>query len=104
MSEQISKPRPVVAPVGEPLTLDDLPPPDLKCWVTQRKAQVVAAVRAGLIGLDEACTRCGITIEEVPVLAAPARRVRLARTARHAPAGLSASAESHLAPGDSHPG
>ncbi len=64
MSEQISRPRPVVAPAGEPLTLDGLPPPDLKRWIARRKAQVVAAVRAGLIGLDEACTRCGITIEE----------------------------------------
>ena len=64
MSEQINRPRPVVAPAGEPLTLDDLPAPDLKRWVTRRKAQVVAAVRAGLIGLDQACTRYGITIEE----------------------------------------
>ncbi len=64
MSEQISRPRPVVAPAGEPLTLDGLPPPDLKRWIARRKAQVVAAVRAGLIGLDQACTRYGITIEE----------------------------------------
>ncbi len=52
MSERISRPRPVVAPAGEPLTLDGLPPPDLKRWIARRKAQVVAAVRAGLIGLD----------------------------------------------------
>ncbi|MCH8926381.1 MAG: DUF1153 domain-containing protein [Proteobacteria bacterium] len=47
-----------------PLTLDDLPPPNLKRWITRRKAAVVGAVRAGLIGLDEARTRYGITIEE----------------------------------------
>ncbi len=57
MSEQTSRPRPVVAPAGEPLTPDDLPPPNLKRSVSRRKAEVVAAVRAGLIGLDEACTR-----------------------------------------------
>ncbi len=38
MSEQTSRPRPVVAPTGEPSTLDDLPPPNLKRWVTRRKA------------------------------------------------------------------
>ncbi len=64
MSEQTSRPRPVVGPAGGPLTLDDLPPPNLRRWVTRRKAEVVDAVRAGLIGLDEACTRYGITIEE----------------------------------------
>ncbi len=64
MSEQTNRPRPVVRLAGEPLTLDDLPPPNLKRWITRRKAEVVAAVRAGLIDLDEACTRYGITIEE----------------------------------------
>ncbi len=64
MSAQTSRPRPVVRPTGEPLTLDDLPPPNLKRWITRRKAEVVAAVCAGLIDLDEACARYGITIEE----------------------------------------
>ncbi len=64
MSEQTSRPHPVIRPAGEPLTLDDLPLPNLKRWVTGRKAEVVGAVRAGLFGLDEACTRCGITIAE----------------------------------------
>ncbi len=64
MSEQTSRPRPAVGPAGAPLTLDDLPPPNLKRWITRRKAAVVGAVRAGLIGLDEARTRYGITIEE----------------------------------------
>ncbi len=64
MSEQTSRPRPVIGPTGEPLTLDDLPPPDLKRWIARRKAEVVAAVRADLIDLDDACTRYGITTEE----------------------------------------
>lgn len=55
---------PVIGPTGEPMTRDDLPPPTLKRWITRRKAEVVTAVRAGLIGLDEVCLRYGITAEE----------------------------------------
>ena len=64
MSEQTGRLRPVVGPAGEPLILDDPPPPNLKRGITRHRAVVVAAVRAGLIGLDEARPRCGITIEE----------------------------------------
>ncbi len=56
--------KPVLGPSGAPMTRDELPPPTLKRWVTRRKAEVVTAVRAGLIGLDEACRRYGITAEE----------------------------------------
>ncbi len=118
MSEQISRPRPVVAPAGEPSTLDDLPPPDLKRWVTRRKAEVVAAVCDGLIGLDEACTRYAITIEEFRswqhlldehgVHGLRVTRLqdyrRPAQGAGIADAQPPTSAESHLAPGGSHPG
>ncbi len=90
MSERISRPRPVVAPAGEPLTLDGLPPPDLKRWIARRKAQVVAAVRAGLIGMDQACTRYGITIEEFLSWQHLLDEHGLHGTARHLPAGLSA--------------
>ncbi len=48
----------------EPLNETNLPPPDTKRWVTRRKAEVVAAVRGGIISLDEACTRYQISIEE----------------------------------------
>lgn len=54
----------VIGPAGEPLTLDDLPPPDTKRWVIRRKAEVVAAVRAGLITLEEACERYTLSVEE----------------------------------------
>ncbi len=64
MSEQTSRPHPVIRPAGEPLTLDDLPPPNLKRGITWHRVEVVATVRAGLIGLDEARPRYGITIEE----------------------------------------
>ena len=42
----------------------DLPPSDTKRWVIRRKAQVVSAVRAGVISLDEACRRYDLSVEE----------------------------------------
>lgn len=46
------------------MTLNDLPPPSTKRWVIRRKAQVVVAVRSGLISLDDACQRYSLSIEE----------------------------------------
>ena len=37
--------------------LATLPPPGTKRWVIRRKAEVVAAVRGGLLSLEEACSR-----------------------------------------------
>ena len=54
----------VIGPTGAPLTLADLPPPNTQRWVIRRKAEVVAAVRGGLLSLDEACTRYSLTNEE----------------------------------------
>ena len=54
----------VIGPTGAPLTIDDLPPPMTERWVIRRKAEVVAAVRGGLLSLDEACTRYRLTNEE----------------------------------------
>jgi hypothetical protein len=54
----------VVGPAGKPLSVDDLPPPDTERWVIRRKAEVVAAVRAGLITLEEACERYRLSVEE----------------------------------------
>ncbi len=54
----------VIGPDGSPLTLADLPPPSTKRWVIRRKAEVVAAVRGGLLSLDEACRRYTLTVEE----------------------------------------
>src|SRR6185369_12974978 len=47
----------VIGPDGSPLTVADLPPKDTKRWVIRRKAEVVAAVRGGLLSLEEACER-----------------------------------------------
>jgi hypothetical protein len=54
----------VIGPTGSPLTLNDLPPSDTQRWVIRRKAEVVAAVRGGLLSLDEACERYRLTNEE----------------------------------------
>lgn len=54
----------VMGPAGQPITIDDLPPPDTKRWVVRRKAEVVAAVRAGLISLEDACRRYTLSVEE----------------------------------------
>ena len=54
----------VIGPTGAPLTLSDLPPSNTQRWVIRRKAEVVAAVRGGLLSLDEACTRYSLTSEE----------------------------------------
>lgn len=54
----------VIGPDGSPLTLADLPSPDTKRWVIRRKAEVVAAVRGGLLSLEDACARYTLTVEE----------------------------------------
>jgi len=54
----------VIGPEGTPLTLADLPKPNTVRWVIRRKAEVVAAVRGGLLTLDSALERYSITAEE----------------------------------------
>src|SRR5947209_5058861 len=46
------------------LRLAELPPPNTKRWVIRRKAEVVAAVRAGVLTLEDACTRYKLSLEE----------------------------------------
>jgi hypothetical protein len=54
----------VIGPDGGPLTIADLPDPSTKRWVVRRKAQVVVAVRGGLLSLEEACSRYRLTVDE----------------------------------------
>lgn len=54
----------VPGPNGRRLTLDTLPKADTKRWVIRRKAEVVAAVRGGLLTLDDACRRYALSVEE----------------------------------------
>jgi len=44
--------------------LDKLPSPKTRRWVMRRKAQVVEAVRDGVISLNEACDRYRLSEEE----------------------------------------
>ena len=60
-SEQLKR---IIGPYGEPMTVHDLPPADTKRWVIRRKAMVVAAVRGGLISLEEACRKYTLSVEE----------------------------------------
>ncbi len=65
MSDVQTRPKAtVIGPSGRPLSLDSLPPPDTRRWVARRKAEVVAAVRGGLLTLEEACRRYNLTPEE----------------------------------------
>jgi len=56
--------RTVIGPDGGPLTLSNLPPSDTSRWSVRRKAEVVAAVRGGLLTVDEARNRYTLTVEE----------------------------------------
>ena len=64
MSEQPSRPNGVIGPTGKPLAVDNLPAAGTKRWVIRRKAEVVTAVHNGLIGMDEACERYRLSVEE----------------------------------------
>lgn len=61
---RLEPPTSIVGPAGQRLSIDDLPPPNTKRWVVRRKAEVVSAVRAGLITLEEACRRYTLSVEE----------------------------------------
>lgn len=61
---QPKPPTSIVGPAGQRLSIEDLPLPNTKRWVVRRKAEVVTAVRAGLITLEEACRRYTLSVEE----------------------------------------
>mgnify|MGYP003576515842 CR=1 FL=1 len=64
LENQKIKPAHVIGPLGEPLTVDSLPPPSTRRWVVRRKAEVVAAVNGGLITVDEVLDRYDLSLEE----------------------------------------
>lgn len=64
LENQKFRPDHVVGPLGEPLTVDTLPPPGTTRWVVRRKAEVVAAVDGGLLSFEEVCDRYGLSMEE----------------------------------------
>jgi len=58
---------------NEPITADrdksrltsGLPPSETKRWSCRRKAAVVVAIRAGVLGRQEACERYMLSLEEL---------------------------------------
>ena len=54
----------VIGPDGTALTLSDLPDADTARWAIRRQAEVVAAVRGGLLTLEDACDRYRLTVGE----------------------------------------
>jgi hypothetical protein len=64
IGQRHNRARYVIGPDGTPLTLADLPSKNTKRWVVRRKAMLVAAVRGGLLSLEEACERYKLTVDE----------------------------------------
>ncbi len=64
IENQKIRPAQVIGPLGEPLTLSSFPPAGTTRWVVRRKAEVVAAVNGGLLSINDACERYGLTLEE----------------------------------------
>ena len=62
--QQQDRPLATVEADGTALTLA-LPPPDARRWVSRRKAQVITAIRDGLLTVEEACARYSLSIEEL---------------------------------------
>ena len=56
--------KPIIGPLGLPLTRDNLPPPHTKRWVRRRKAEVVVAVKFGLLTMAEATERYDLSDDE----------------------------------------
>ncbi len=52
------------SPSARPIRFEDLPSPSTRRWVARRKAQVVAAVHAGVLTLEGACARYGLSLDE----------------------------------------
>jgi hypothetical protein len=54
----------VIGPTARYLTLDDLPDPKTKRWVPRRKAEVIHAVRGGLLSKEDAMRKYNLTNAE----------------------------------------
>jgi hypothetical protein len=50
--------------MGERQLTESLPAPDTVRWVASRKATLVRGVQAGLLSLEDACSRYSITVDE----------------------------------------
>lgn len=64
MLELEARPASVAGPIG-PVTIADLPSSCATYWVARRKAELLAAIDGGLIGLAEACHKYRLSQEEI---------------------------------------
>ena len=90
--------RAVYGPYGL-LTVADLPKPGTTRWVIRRKAEIVAAVSGGLLSLELACSRYGLTPEEYlswreSIDRHGVRALRVTRLQQYRRAGIERSAAS----------
>jgi hypothetical protein len=65
IENQKIKPARAIGQVGEALALEALPCTGHTRWTIWRKAEVVAALKAGLLTTREACERYSLTTEEI---------------------------------------
>lgn len=65
MREDGNAVRVVPGPMGRPMRFADLPPPGPCRWVVRRKAEVLAAIRGGLLSRADACVRYRLSEEEL---------------------------------------
>ena len=63
--KKIEGPRAVTLRDGTVMTRADLPDPKTRRWVASRKNAVVRAVDAGLLSMEQACERYGLSEEEL---------------------------------------
>ena len=82
----------VIGPDGSPLTIADLPSPKTKRWVIRRKAEVVAAVRGGLLSLGSV-QPLRLDGRRIPFLAIFNRPTRSGRLAQHPHSAVSPATE-----------
>ena len=64
MLELRTRPKSVAGPLG-PITMADLPSSSTTYWVARRKAEVLAAIDGGLLGIEDACQRYRLSEEEL---------------------------------------
>jgi Protein of unknown function (DUF1153) len=58
-------PRSVIGPLGNVLTLTDLPSPDTLRWSRRRKGEILAAVEGGLLTPEKACSTYNLSMDEL---------------------------------------
>ena len=64
-SKQLERALSTIGLSGQPLISKDLPTSHHVRWVVGRKAELIAAIRGGLITMEDACERYRLSAEEL---------------------------------------